>query len=82
MIGLSTPPIGGLLFVTSMIAKVPMNQLVREILPFVLMFILGIASSILGILTLGLLFLVLPIYYSLVIAYFGSQLSQQPGFTD
>ncbi|MBU2546778.1 MAG: TRAP transporter large permease subunit, partial [Proteobacteria bacterium] len=40
MIGLSTPPIGGLLFVTTMIARVPMAALIREILPFVFMFIL------------------------------------------
>jgi len=40
MIGLSTPPIGGLLFVTTMVAKVPMGSLIREILPFVFLFIL------------------------------------------
>lgn len=40
MIGLSTPPIGGLLFVTTIIADVPMSSLVKEILPLVLLFIL------------------------------------------
>ena len=40
MIGLSTPPIGGLLFVMSLVARVQMSSLIREILPFVFMFIL------------------------------------------
>ncbi|MBI5584729.1 MAG: TRAP transporter large permease, partial [Deltaproteobacteria bacterium] len=39
MIGLSTPPVGGLLFVTTVMAKVRMNELVREIYPFILLFI-------------------------------------------
>jgi hypothetical protein len=48
----------------------------------VLMLVLSIASSIVGILTLGILFLALPVYFSLVMAYFGAQLSRQPGFED
>ena len=48
----------------------------------VLMAILGFVSGILGFLTLGLLFLALPTYFYLVMAYFGAQLSKQPGFTD
>jgi hypothetical protein len=45
-------------------------------------FILAILGGILGILTLGVLFLVLPAYYSLVLAYFGAELSRLPGFTE
>jgi len=48
----------------------------------VLMFVLGLVFGIVGVLTLGLLFLALPTYFSLVMAYFGAQLSKQPGFTD
>lgn len=33
-LGMITPPVGGLLFVTSNVAKVPMTQLVRELVPF------------------------------------------------
>jgi tripartite ATP-independent transporter DctM subunit len=40
MIGLSTPPIGGLLFLMTMMTKVQMGSLIREITPFVLIFIL------------------------------------------
>ena len=29
-LGMITPPVGGLLFVTSVVTKVPMNALVRE----------------------------------------------------
>jgi hypothetical protein len=43
---------------------------------------LGVASVILGFLTVGILFIILPIYYTLVMAYFGAQLSREPGFTD
>jgi tripartite ATP-independent transporter DctM subunit len=32
--GMITPPVGGLLFVTSMVARVPLTQLVRELWPF------------------------------------------------
>ena len=39
MIGLSTPPVGGLLFITSIMAKIPMADLVKELLPFILIFI-------------------------------------------
>jgi hypothetical protein len=48
----------------------------------VLMAVLGFVSVIVGFLTLGLLFLALPTYFYLVMAYFGAQLSKQPGFTD
>jgi len=40
MIGLSTPPIGGLLFVTSLVAHVPVGDLVRELMIFVILFII------------------------------------------
>jgi tripartite ATP-independent transporter DctM subunit len=33
--GMITPPVGGLLFVTSIVAKVPLARLVRELWPFV-----------------------------------------------
>ncbi len=33
-LGMITPPVGGLLFVTSNVAKVPMGPLVRELVPF------------------------------------------------
>jgi len=46
----------------------------------VLMLVLAIAYAIVGVLTLGILFLALPMYFMLVMAYFGAQLSQQPGF--
>ena len=32
--GMITPPVGGLLFVTSVVAKVPLTRLVRELWPF------------------------------------------------
>ncbi len=48
----------------------------------VMMFVLLIASIIVGALTLGILYLALPMYFSLVMAYFGAQLSRQPGFED
>jgi hypothetical protein len=48
----------------------------------ILVFIMVIAASIVGVLTLGILFLFVPVYFSLVFAYFGAQLSKQPGFTD
>jgi TRAP-type C4-dicarboxylate transport system permease large subunit len=32
--GMLTPPVGGLLFVTSIVAKVPLARLVRELWPF------------------------------------------------
>jgi TRAP-type C4-dicarboxylate transport system permease large subunit len=32
--GMITPPVGGLLFVTSIVAKVPLARLVRELWPF------------------------------------------------
>ncbi|WP_198969871.1 TRAP transporter large permease [Xylophilus sp. ASV27] len=33
-LGMITPPVGGLLFVTCNVSRVPMSQLVRELLPF------------------------------------------------
>ncbi|RZL86844.1 MAG: TRAP transporter large permease [Variovorax sp.] len=33
-LGMITPPVGGLLFVTCNVSKVPMSQLVRELVPF------------------------------------------------
>jgi tripartite ATP-independent transporter DctM subunit len=33
--GMITPPVGGLLFVTSVVAKVPLSRLVRELWPFI-----------------------------------------------
>ena len=35
--GMITPPVGGLLFVTSIVARVPLAQLVRELWPFLWM---------------------------------------------
>ena len=35
-LGMITPPVGGLLFVTSNVARVPMGALVRELMPFLL----------------------------------------------
>jgi len=36
MIGLLTPPVGGLLYLESKIANVPVDRLIKEILPFIL----------------------------------------------
>jgi len=47
----------------------------------VLMLLLWIVGGIVGILTLGILYLALPVYSILVLANFGAQLSQQPDFT-
>jgi C4-dicarboxylate transporter, DctM subunit len=33
-LGMITPPVGGLLFVTSNVSRVPMGPLVRELMPF------------------------------------------------
>jgi TRAP-type C4-dicarboxylate transport system permease large subunit len=35
-LGMVTPPVGGLLFVTSNVAKVPLGALTRELKPFLL----------------------------------------------
>ena len=35
-LGMITPPVGGLLFVTSNVAKVPLGHLTRELKPFLL----------------------------------------------
>ena len=35
-LGMITPPVGGLLFVTSNVSKVPLNELTRELKPFLL----------------------------------------------
>ena len=35
-LGMITPPVGGLLFVTSNVARVPMSALIRELKPFLL----------------------------------------------
>jgi hypothetical protein len=48
----------------------------------ILGFMMGFAGFILGILTLGIFFLIMPTYYSLVLAYFGAQLSQLPDFAE
>jgi hypothetical protein len=48
----------------------------------ILFLILGLGGFILGFLTLGVFFLIMPTYYSLVMAYFGAQLSKLPEFTD
>jgi len=39
MIGLSTPPFGGLLFVVSGVSKTPLHEVIKEILPMVLVMI-------------------------------------------
>jgi len=33
-LGMITPPVGGLLFVTSNVSRVPMSELTRELKPF------------------------------------------------
>lgn len=48
----------------------------------VLVLIMFLIGAIVGVLTLGVLFLVLPVYSYLVLAYFGAQLSEQPGFAE
>jgi C4-dicarboxylate transporter, DctM subunit len=35
-LGMITPPVGGLLFVTSNVAKVPLDALTRELKPFLI----------------------------------------------
>jgi C4-dicarboxylate transporter DctM subunit len=45
--GMITPPVGGLLFVTSIVAKVPLARLTRELWPF-----LGAQVAILALLSL------------------------------
>ena len=47
-LGMITPPVGGLLFVTSVVTKVPMNALVRELWP-----LLGAEIVVLALLTAG-----------------------------
>ena len=47
----------------------------------VLMLLMWIVAGIAGILTLGILYLALPVYSILVLANFGAQLSQQPDFS-
>ena len=39
MIGAVTPPVGGILFVTTTIAKTPMTQIVPQLIPFVLILV-------------------------------------------
>jgi tripartite ATP-independent transporter DctM subunit len=46
-LGMITPPVGGLLFVTSVVSKVPMNAMVRELWP-----LLAAEIVVLGLLTL------------------------------
>ncbi len=58
------------------------DNIASLIIIIVLLLVLGIVGAIAGIFTLGLLFLVLPLYFALVLAYFGAQLSRQPGFVD
>ena len=36
MIGLLTPPVGGLLYIESKLANVPVNKLIKELVPFIL----------------------------------------------
>ncbi|MBA7549193.1 Sialic acid TRAP transporter permease protein SiaT [subsurface metagenome] len=36
MIGLLTPPVGGLLYLEAKIANVPVDRLIKEIVPFIL----------------------------------------------
>jgi hypothetical protein len=47
----------------------------------ILVLIVGIAGALFGVFTLGILFMILPAYFSLVVAYFGAQLSRLPGFS-
>jgi C4-dicarboxylate transporter DctM subunit len=46
MIGLVTPPYGLLLFMMSKIADIPLNELVREVMPF-----LGVMIAALAVMT-------------------------------
>jgi TRAP-type C4-dicarboxylate transport system permease large subunit len=36
MIGLLTPPVGGLLYLESKLANVPVDRLIKELVPFIL----------------------------------------------
>lgn len=47
MIGLSTPPVGGLLFITSAVSGVPLSKIIREIIP-----IIGVMLAVLILVTL------------------------------
>ena len=46
--GMITPPVGGLLFVTSLVAKVPLTKMVKELWPFMYaqLAVLGLLSLI------------------------------------
>ncbi|RPF54244.1 TRAP transporter large permease [Aquisalibacillus elongatus] len=48
MIGLSTPPFGMLLFIVSGIAKIPINKVIKEVWPMILvmLFVLGLVTYI------------------------------------
>ena len=48
----------------------------------ILLIIAAIGVALLGVLTLGIFLLVAPVYFSLIFAYFGAELSFQPGFID
>jgi len=43
MIGLLTPPVGGLLYLESKIANVPVDKLIRELVPFILVLFVVVA---------------------------------------
>jgi hypothetical protein len=58
------------------------ENLAHLLIIVIVLFIVGIIGAVLGILTLGILFLVLPAYLSLVMAYFGAELTRLQGFTE
>jgi TRAP-type C4-dicarboxylate transport system permease large subunit len=43
MIGLLTPPFGMLLFITSNIGKTPIKDIIREVMPMILILFLALA---------------------------------------
>jgi len=43
MIGLLTPPVGGLLYLESKIANVPVDRLIKELVPFILVLFFVVA---------------------------------------
>ncbi|OUD08826.1 permease [Marivivens niveibacter] len=46
MIGLITPPYGILLFVINAVTQIPLNQIIREVLPFLFILVLALAAMV------------------------------------
>ena len=53
MIGMQTPPIGLLLFVSAAIGKEPMGAIIRQIIPFVVwsLMVLALVAAVPGVVT-------------------------------